>query len=121
MSVEVGGSLIVHDALVELVALAVGRGMVDEDVVVANLLFVNKNLLLTDKAHVTTKPFLEIYADDVQCSHGATVGQLDDDAMFYLRTRGICERNARMLKNDPKLLEEEQKRLKELMEKNRKR
>ena len=57
----------------------------------------NKNLLLTDKAHVTTKPFLEIYADDVQCSHGATVGQLDEEAMYYLRTRGICEVNARRL------------------------
>jgi Fe-S cluster assembly protein SufD len=58
---------------------------------------VNKNIVLTDEAHVITKPFLEIYADDVQCSHGATVGQLDDDALFYLRSRGICEKNARKL------------------------
>ena len=43
------------------------------------------------------RPFLEIYADDVKCSHGATIGQLDENAMFYLRTRGICLRNARML------------------------
>ncbi len=57
----------------------------------------NKNIALTDTANVNTKPFLEIYADDVKCSHGATVGQLDAEAMFYLRTRGICERNARML------------------------
>ena len=57
----------------------------------------NKNIALTDTAVVNTKPFLEIYADDVKCSHGATVGQLDPEAMFYLRTRGICERNARML------------------------
>ncbi len=57
----------------------------------------NKNMTLTDEAKVTTKPFLEIYADDVKCSHGATVGQLDEEAMFYLRSRGICERNARML------------------------
>lgn len=57
----------------------------------------NRNILLTDSAKVTTKPFLEIYADDVKCSHGATVGQLDPDSMFYLRSRGICERNARML------------------------
>ena len=42
-------------------------------------------------------PFLEIYADDVKCSHGATIGQLDEEAMFYLRSRGICKRNARML------------------------
>lgn len=57
----------------------------------------NKNIALTDTAEVNTKPFLEIYADDVKCSHGATVGQLDPDALFYLRARGICERNARML------------------------
>lgn len=57
----------------------------------------NKNILLNDKALVDTKPFLEIYADDVKCSHGATVGQLDNEAMFYLRSRGISEDNARML------------------------
>jgi Fe-S cluster assembly protein SufD len=57
----------------------------------------NRNILLNDAARVTTKPFLEIYADDVKCSHGATVGQLDPTAMFYIRSRGICERNARML------------------------
>lgn len=57
----------------------------------------NKNILLTDKAKVNTKPFLEIYADDVKCSHGATVGQLDTEAMFYIRSRGISESNARML------------------------
>ncbi len=57
----------------------------------------NRNITLTDNAHVTSRPFLEIYADDVKCNHGSTVGQLDDEAMFYLRTRGICERNARML------------------------
>ncbi len=57
----------------------------------------NRNILLSENARVTTKPFLEIYADDVKCSHGATVGQLDPEALFYLRSRGICERNARML------------------------
>lgn len=57
----------------------------------------NRNITLTDDAHVTSRPFLEIYADDVKCNHGTTVGQLDDEAMYYLRTRGICERNARML------------------------
>ncbi|MCQ2286309.1 MAG: Fe-S cluster assembly protein SufD [Bacteroidales bacterium] len=57
----------------------------------------NKNITMTDEAKITTKPFLEIYADDVKCSHGATVGQLDDEALFYMRSRGICERNARML------------------------
>ena len=44
-----------------------------------------------------TKPQLEIYADDVKCSHGATVGQIEDEALFYLRTRGISEKEARML------------------------
>lgn len=57
----------------------------------------NRNILLTDKARIATRPFLEIYADDVQCTHGATVGQLDDEAMFYLRSRGIGEREARKL------------------------
>jgi Fe-S cluster assembly protein SufD len=58
---------------------------------------INKNIALTDEARVKTQPFLEIYADDVKCSHGATVGQLDENAMFYLRSRGICQKNARML------------------------
>lgn len=58
---------------------------------------INKNIALTDDVKITTHPFLEIYADDVKCSHGATIGQLDEEAMFYLRSRGICKRNARML------------------------
>jgi Fe-S cluster assembly protein SufD len=49
----------------------------------------NHNLLLSDKAEIDTKPELEIYADDVKCSHGATVGQLDKSALFYLRSRGL--------------------------------
>lgn len=57
----------------------------------------SKNILLTDTAKANVKPFLEIYADDVKCSHGATIGQLDDEAMFYLRSRGICEANSRLL------------------------
>ncbi len=57
----------------------------------------NKNILLTDNAKANTQPHLEIYADDVKCSHGATVGQLDPEAMFYLRSRGLCERTARQL------------------------
>ena len=57
----------------------------------------NKNILLTDDARANTQPHLEIYADDVKCSHGATVGQLDPDAMFYLRSRGLCERSAKQL------------------------
>ncbi|WP_052073212.1 SufB/SufD family protein [Thalassotalea sp. ND16A] len=54
----------------------------------------NKNLLLGEKAEVDTKPELQIYADDVKCSHGATVGQLDELALFYLQSRGICKKEA---------------------------
>ena len=54
----------------------------------------NHNLLLSDKAEIDTKPELEIYADDVKCSHGTTVGQLDEAALFYLRTRGLDKRSA---------------------------
>jgi Fe-S cluster assembly protein SufD len=57
----------------------------------------NNNILLKPTATINTKPFLEIYADDVKCSHGATIGQLDQDAMFYLRSRGISKANARLL------------------------
>lgn len=74
-----------------------GHVLVRKDAQKTNAYQNNKNILLTDKATVNTQPFLEIYADDVKCSHGATVGQLDMDAMFYLRSRGIGEHNARML------------------------
>lgn len=57
----------------------------------------NKNLLLSKKAEIDTKPELEIYADDVQCAHGATVGQLDHDAIFYMSTRGMSEDVAKQL------------------------
>jgi Fe-S cluster assembly protein SufD len=58
----------------------------------------NKNLLLSDEATADTKPQLEIYADDVKCTHGATIGQLNDESIFYLRARGIgAERARRML------------------------
>ncbi|MDD3108723.1 MAG: Fe-S cluster assembly protein SufD [Alistipes sp.] len=57
----------------------------------------SNNLLLNDRAHFYAKPHLEIYADDVKCSHGATVGQLDDQAIFYMRQRGIDEAQARRL------------------------
>ncbi|ORU90111.1 MAG: Fe-S cluster assembly protein SufD [Cycloclasticus sp. symbiont of Poecilosclerida sp. M] len=55
----------------------------------------NRNLLLSDRAEADTKPQLEIYADDVKCAHGVTVGQLDDSAIFYLRTRGADEEMAK--------------------------
>jgi Fe-S cluster assembly protein SufD len=57
----------------------------------------NKNLLLSEEAQIDTKPQLEIYADDVKCTHGATIGQMDRDAIFYLRSRGIAEESARAL------------------------
>lgn len=57
----------------------------------------NSNIILTDKAKVNTMPFLEIYADDVKCSHGSSIGQLDQEAMFYMQQRGISKENARML------------------------
>jgi Fe-S cluster assembly protein SufD len=57
----------------------------------------NRNILLTDDAKINTKPQLEIYADDVKCSHGATTGYLDKESMFYLRSRGIGEEMAKSL------------------------
>lgn len=57
----------------------------------------NRNLLLSDKARMDTKPQLEIFADDVKCAHGATVGQLDNESLFYLRSRGLTEVAARNL------------------------
>jgi Fe-S cluster assembly protein SufD len=57
----------------------------------------NRNLLLNDDAQIDTKPQLEIYADDVKCTHGATIGQIEENALFYLRSRGISEAEARRL------------------------
>ena len=57
----------------------------------------NHNIVLTETAKVDTRPQLEIYADDVKCSHGATVGQLNADELFYMRSRGVPEAEARML------------------------
>lgn len=57
----------------------------------------NRNILLSDKATINTKPQLEIWADDVKCSHGCTTGQLDEEAMFYLRSRGIPKEEARAM------------------------
>lgn len=66
-----------------------GRIIVRPDAQQTNAYQSNNNLLLTDGAKANSRPQLEIYADDVKCSHGATVGQLDEDALFYLRSRGI--------------------------------
>ena len=57
----------------------------------------NHNIVLSDQAHAETMPQLEIYADDVKCSHGATVGRLDEEALFYMRTRGVPEKDAKVL------------------------
>src|SRR5690606_19633597 len=58
---------------------------------------INRALLLSRQAEINSKPELEIYADDVKCSHGATVGEIDSESLFYLRARGIDEREARTL------------------------
>ncbi|MBL4752136.1 MAG: Fe-S cluster assembly protein SufD [Flavobacteriales bacterium] len=68
-----------------------GRVWVHQDAQRTNAFQSNKNILLSDNATMNTKPELEIYADDVKCSHGATIGQVDQEALFYLRSRGIPE------------------------------
>jgi Fe-S cluster assembly protein SufD len=74
-----------------------GHILVRKDAQKTNAFQNSRNILMTDTAKSHAMPFLEIYADDVKCSHGATAGQLDPEAMFYLRSRGICEANARLL------------------------
>lgn len=74
-----------------------GKILVDQDAQKIDAVQSSKNLLLSDNAEIDTKPELEIYADDVKCAHGATVGQLNDDAFFYLRSRGIDEATARSI------------------------
>lgn len=74
-----------------------GKIIVRKDAQKTDAIQSNKNLLLSEEASINTKPQLEIYADDVRCTHGATVGQLDAEAMFYLRSRGIPAGEARRL------------------------
>ncbi|MFB3065432.1 MAG: Fe-S cluster assembly protein SufD [Planctomycetota bacterium] len=74
-----------------------GRIHVYEDAQKTDAFQSNANLLLTDTAVMDTQPQLEIYADDVKCSHGATIGQLDEQALFYLRSRGLTKDRARNL------------------------
>jgi Fe-S cluster assembly protein SufD len=76
-----------------------GKIFVRKDAQKTNAYQSNKNILLSDDAQVNTKPQLEIFADDVKCTHGATTGQLDEEALFYLRSRGIGENSARALLN----------------------
>jgi Fe-S cluster assembly protein SufD len=74
-----------------------GRIIVHKDAQKTDAKQTNRNLLLSDDAQIDTKPQLEIFADDVKCTHGATIGQIEENALFYLRTRGIDERSARRL------------------------
>jgi len=72
-----------------------GKVIVHADAQKSDASQTNRNLLLSDRAEIDTKPQLEIYADDVKCSHGATVGQLDENHVFYLRSRGLDNAAAR--------------------------
>jgi len=74
-----------------------GKIFVRQDAQKTNAYQSNKNVLVSDNASVNTKPQLEIFADDVKCSHGCTIGQLDEEALFYLRSRGIDEKKAKAL------------------------
>lgn len=74
-----------------------GKVFVRKDAQKINAFQSNNNILLSDKATVNSKPELEIYADDVKCSHGSTTGQLDEDALFYLQSRGLSKQKAKEL------------------------
>jgi Fe-S cluster assembly protein SufD len=74
-----------------------GKIIVRQDAQKTDAKQTNKALLLSGQAQINTKPQLEIFADDVKCTHGATVGQLDPDALFYLQTRGVAKADARAL------------------------
>jgi len=71
-----------------------GKIIVDKVAQKTNAFQQNNNILISDKATINTKPQLEIFADDVKCSHGCTIGQLDEDALFYLQSRGIPKKEA---------------------------
>ncbi|NNC60723.1 MAG: Fe-S cluster assembly protein SufD, partial [Eudoraea sp.] len=71
-----------------------GKIIVDKIAQKTNAFQQNNNVLISDKATINTKPQLEIFADDVKCSHGCTIGQLDEDALFYLQSRGIPRKEA---------------------------
>ncbi len=74
-----------------------GKVLVRPDAQKTNAYQRNQCLLLTDTAVINSKPQLEIFADDVRCTHGAAIGQLNDEALFYLMARGVCEKNANAL------------------------
>lgn len=74
-----------------------GKIVVEKEAQKTNAFQANNNILLDDKATINSKPQLEIFADDVKCSHGCTIGQLDEDALFYLQSRGVPSKEARAL------------------------
>ena len=74
-----------------------GKIIVRPDAQKINAFQANNNLLLSDDSSINSKPQLEIYADDVKCSHGCTIGQLDEDAIFYMNTRGISKEDAKAI------------------------
>lgn len=74
-----------------------GKVVVDKIAQKINAYQSNNNILVSDRASINSKPQLEIFADDVRCSHGCTIGQLDESALFYMRTRGIGKKEARAL------------------------
>jgi Fe-S cluster assembly protein SufD len=92
-----GGSHQLHKMILDGKSQAVfnGKIFVQQDAQKIDAYQLNRTLLLSDHARVNTKPQLEIFADDVKCTHGATVGQLEDDQLFYMRSRGLDEAKAR--------------------------
>ena len=74
-----------------------GKIVVEKDAQKTNAFQANNNILISDKATINTKPQLEIFADDVKCSHGCTIGQLDESALFYMQSRGIPKKEAKAL------------------------
>ncbi|WP_194767406.1 Fe-S cluster assembly protein SufD [Tamlana sp. I1] len=74
-----------------------GKIIVEKEAQKTNAFQANNNILISDKASINTKPQLEIFADDVKCSHGCTIGQLDESALFYMQSRGIPKKEAKAL------------------------
>ena len=74
-----------------------GKVVVDKEAQKTNAYQKSNNVLLSNKATINAKPQLEIFADDVKCSHGCTIGQLDDEALFYMQQRGIPEKEGKAL------------------------
>ena len=74
-----------------------GKVVVEKEAQKTNAFQANNNILISDKSTINTKPQLEIFADDVKCSHGCTIGQLDENALFYMQSRGIPVKEAKAL------------------------